>query len=181
MSHKCNGRGRLMFSKSLFSWSVNRTFAREWLLSQRLSLFSLLSIVSSSLPDPLMSCSLICVTSRLKCRKCACSISLYSYFLVSTLDDITHRGSVLSGSDGKESACSAGDPGSTPRSGRSSGEGDGYPLQYSCMENPMGRGIWRAYSLIGSKKSDTTEWLTLSFFFSHCRSISEYLTCRWRV
>ena len=41
-----------------------------------------------------------------------------------------------SGSDGKESACSAGDPGSTPGLGRSPGEGSGYPLQYSCLENP---------------------------------------------
>ena len=122
-------------------------------------------IISSSLPDSLMSCCLICVTSRLKCCKCACSISPNSYFLFSTLDDITYRGCILSGSDGKESACSAGDTGLIPGSGRSSGEEDGYPLQYSCLENPMGRGIWRAYSLIGSKKSDTTEWLTLSFFF----------------
>ena len=44
------------------------------------------------------------------------------------------------GSDGKESACSAGDLGSIPGSGRSPGEGNGYPLQYSCLENPMDRG-----------------------------------------
>ena len=41
------------------------------------------------------------------------------------------------GSDGKESASSAGDPGSIPGSGRSPGEGNGDPLQYSCLENPM--------------------------------------------
>ena len=46
---------------------------------------------------------------------------------------------------GKESACSAGDPGSFPRSGRSRGEGSGYPLQYSCLENSMDRGaLWTA-------------------------------------
>ena len=39
---------------------------------------------------------------------------------------------------GKESACNAGDPGSIPGSGRSPGEGKGYPLQYSGLENPMG-------------------------------------------
>ena len=39
-------------------------------------------------------------------------------------------------SDGKESACNVGDPGSIPGLGRSSGEGNGYPLQYSCLENP---------------------------------------------
>ena len=46
------------------------------------------------------------------------------------------------GSDGKESACSAGDPGSIPGPGRSPGERNGYPLQYSCLENPMERGGW---------------------------------------
>ena len=48
------------------------------------------------------------------------------------------------GSDGKESACSAGDLGSVPGSGRVPGEGNGRPLQYSCLENPMNRGAWRA-------------------------------------
>ena len=45
------------------------------------------------------------------------------------------------GSDDKESACSAGDLGSIPESGRSSGEGNGNPLQYSCLER---RGVWWA-------------------------------------
>ena len=44
------------------------------------------------------------------------------------------------GSDGKESACNAGDMGSIPGSGRSPGEGNGNPLQYSCLENPMDKG-----------------------------------------
>ena len=44
----------------------------------------------------------------------------------------------------KECACNAGDPGSIPGSGRSSGEGNGNPLQYSCLENPMDRGAWWA-------------------------------------
>ena len=42
--------------------------------------------------------------------------------------------------DGKESACYAGDTGSFPGSGRSPGDVNGYPLQYSCLENPMDRG-----------------------------------------
>ena len=46
------------------------------------------------------------------------------------------------GSVGKESACSAGDLGSIPGLGRSSGEGNGNPLQYSCLENPMEGGAW---------------------------------------
>ena len=45
---------------------------------------------------------------------------------------------------GKESACDAGDLGSIPGSGRSPGEGNVNPLQYSCLENPMDRGAWRA-------------------------------------
>ena len=45
---------------------------------------------------------------------------------------------------GKESACNAGDLGSIPGSGRSPGEGNGNPLQYSCLENLMDRGAWRA-------------------------------------
>ena len=48
------------------------------------------------------------------------------------------------GSDGKESACNAGDPGSIPGSGRSPGEGNGNLLQYSCLKNPMDRGAWQA-------------------------------------
>ena len=50
----------------------------------------------------------------------------------------------LHSSDGKESACSEGDPGSIPGSEQSLGEGNGNPLQYSCLENPMNRGAWRA-------------------------------------
>ena len=49
-----------------------------------------------------------------------------------------------SGSSGKESACNTGDPGSIPESGRSPGEGNNNPLQYSCLDNPMDRGAWRA-------------------------------------
>ena len=43
------------------------------------------------------------------------------------------------GSEGKESACNTGDLGSVPGLGRSPGEGNGYPLQYSCLENSMDR------------------------------------------
>ena len=49
----------------------------------------------------------------------------------------------LDGSDGKESACSAEDPGSIPGSGRSPGEGNGNPLQYSCLENSKDRRAWQ--------------------------------------
>ena len=48
------------------------------------------------------------------------------------------------GSDGEESACNVGHPGSMPGSGRSPGEGNGFPLQYSYLENSMERGVWQA-------------------------------------
>ena len=51
---------------------------------------------------------------------------------------------VPGGSDGKESACNVGDWGSIPGLERSPGEGNGYPLQYSGLENPMNKGVWRA-------------------------------------
>ena len=50
----------------------------------------------------------------------------------------------LCGSDGKQSACNEGDPGSIPGLGRYTGEGNNTPLQYSYLENSMDRGAWRA-------------------------------------
>ena len=73
------------------------------------------------------------------------------------------------GSDNKESACSAGDPGSFPESGRSRGEGNGHSLQYSCLENSMERGAWWA-TVHGVTESDTIEQLT----HFHLTSLSFY-------
>ena len=64
------------------------------------------------------------------------------------------EGDFLCGSAGKESTCNVGDLGSIPRLGRSPGEGNGYPLQYSGLENGL-------YSPWGCKESDTAEQLTL--------------------
>ena len=58
------------------------------------------------------------------------------------------------GSDGKEPTCNAGDLGSITRLGRSPGGGDGNPLQYSCLDNPMDRGAWRT-TVHGVAKSRT--------------------------
>ena len=71
------------------------------------------------------------------------------------------------GTGSQESACNAGDSGSIPGSGRSPGEGNGYPLQYCCLENPMDKGAWWA-SDPGVTKSDMTEWLTLSLSCTEC-------------
>ena len=65
------------------------------------------------------------------------------------------------GSDGEEPACSKGDPSSIPGLGRSSEEGNGYPLQHSCLENSMDRGVWRA-TVHGVTETDTAERLTVS-------------------
>ena len=51
---------------------------------------------------------------------------------------------IVSMLSGKESAYNAGDPGLIPGSGKSPGKGNGNPLQYSCLENPMDRGAWWA-------------------------------------
>ena len=58
------------------------------------------------------------------------------------------------GSDGKESACDAGDLGLISELGRSAGEGKVYPLQYSCLDNPMDREAWWA-KVRGITKSQT--------------------------
>ena len=63
------------------------------------------------------------------------------------------------GSDSKEAGCNAGDLGLIPGLGRSPGEGNCYPLQYSGLENSMDRGAWQASSW-GRKESDTTERLS---------------------
>ena len=63
-------------------------------------------------------------------------------------------------SDGKESTCNAGDRGSIPGSERSSGKWNSYPLQYSCLENSMDRGTWRA-TVLGVTKSRATNTHTL--------------------
>ena len=94
----------------------------------------------------------------------------------------------------KEPACragDAGDPGSIPGSGRSPGGGNGSPLWYFCLENPMDRGAWRATVPGVAKESNTTEHdamsvhpklliythhvfplLTCKFVFNICKSIS---------
>ena len=61
------------------------------------------------------------------------------------------------GSDGKESACNAGDLGLIPGLGRSPGGGHGNTLQYSCLDNPHGQRSLAGYNPWGPKESDMTE------------------------
>ena len=79
------------------------------------------------------------------------------------------------GSDGKESACNAGDLGSVPGLGRSPGGVHGNPHQYSCLENPMDKGDWPA-TVIGSQRV-RHDWATkhthCGRYFSSCFSIND--------
>ena len=68
-----------------------------------------------------------------------------------TVHGLTKSQTHLSDPDSKESACNEGDLGSIPGSGRSPGEGNGYPLQSSCLGNSMDREAWRVQSM-GSQK-----------------------------
>ena len=77
-------------------------------------------------------------------------------------------------SDGKESACNAGEPSSIPRLGRSPGKGNGKPLQYSCLEDPMDGGDWGA-TVHGVTKSQT--WL--SDFTFMAKKIDKTLDSWW--
>ena len=83
------------------------------------------------------------------------------------------------GSDGKASACNAGDPGSIPASGRSPGEGNGNLLQYSCLENPMEGG-----TVHGVAKSQTQlSNLTFTFHFHALEKVmaTHSSVLAWRV
>ena len=81
------------------------------------------------------------------------------------------------GSDGKEPACKAKDPGSIPGLGRSSGRGNGYPLHCSCLENSMDRGAPRATVLGVTKihKEDPPSFLRLHYILL-CEETLIYLT-----
>ena len=79
------------------------------------------------------------------------------------------------GSDGKESACNAEDPGLTPGWGRSPGVGNGNPLWYFCLENPMDRGAWQA-TVHGIAESGSTEQLTHTHIHRHYLSWAPVLS-----
>ena len=81
----------------------------------------------------------------------------YYLLVFGFLSDYKKRKGFPGGSDSKESACNASDQSSIPRLGKSPGEGNGYPLQYSCLENSMKRGVWETV-IHGVAKSQT--WLS---------------------
>ena len=98
----------------------------------------------------------ICLFPRVKC--CAGTIYKSRLLVFATTLQVVYPSPYLrgcpGGSDSKESACNAGDPGSIPGSGRSPGERNNNPLQYSYLENSMDRGAWWA-GVLGVTKSQT--------------------------
>ena len=89
---------------------------------------------------------------------------IHLYFSWHLTCHFTDLGGFPGGSDGKESAVSAGDTGGTgpiPEPGKSPREGNGHPLQYSCLENPMDRGAW---------------WATVHGVAKSRRRLSDYYT-----
>ena len=84
----------------------------------------------------------------------------------------------LCGSAVQNLAANAGDEGSILVSGRSPGDGNGYPLQYSCLENPKGRGACQAPVDGITKESDTTEWLAHTHKKFTVKSIVSFAVCK---
>ena len=80
------------------------------------------------------------------------------------------------GSEAKASACNVGDLGSIPGSGRSPGEWNGTPLQYSCLKNPMDRGAWWA-TVHGVAKSRTrlNDFTSLYSYYTVIDQVNLYL------
>ena len=80
------------------------------------------------------------------------------------------------GSEVKASACNVGDLGSIPGSGRSPGEGNGNPLQYSCLENPMDGGAW--WATVHRVVKSRTRLSDFTFTFTYCCvSVSQRTHC----
>ena len=85
----------------------------------------------------------------------------------------------LPGSSDRESTCDVVDLGSTPGLGRSPGEGFGNSLQYSCLENPMDRGVW--WSIVAKSRTQLSngERLSTCFLFFHLKVISNSFGTPW--
>ena len=129
-------------------WSVSKTWASLWELAQPsarrgpdsglrlascVTLGQLLHLSEPWFPHELW--KLCKITQRKQMVAFGCSTKV--------LSSLQHH-NFPGGSDDKESTCSAGDPGLIPGSGRSPGEGNCYPLQYSCLESSKDRGTWWA-------------------------------------
>ena len=103
--------------------------------------------------------------SRTRLRRLGSSSSDDQIKVLGMLDSVFPYGSV-----GKEFACSSGDLGSIPEFRRSPGGGNGNPLQYSCLKNPMDRGAWWVHDVAESDRMErlSTEWLENTWKFWKC-------------
>ena len=100
----------------------------------------------------------------LLCRPCATSSVMTELFTCSIYLLLRSWWHIPGGKDGKESAYNAGDPGWIPRLGRSPGKGNGYPLQYSHLENSMS---WGARQAIVHGLAESWTWLSNYHFHFH--------------
>ena len=98
--------------------------------------------------------------------------------LDSSLPSSTKRG-FPSGSDVKASACKVGDPGLIPGSGRSSGVGNGNPLQYSCLGNPMDRGAW--WPTVHGVAKSQTQLSDFTFSFTKRGHSQKRFSVNWEM
>ena len=92
-------------------------------------------------------------------------------------ENIYHQLGFPGGSEVKASACNVGDLGSIPGSGRSPGEGNGNPLQYSCLENPMDGGAWWATVHRVAKSRTQLSDFTSLHFTSLLAQVAAHPTC----
>ena len=156
-----SGHRWVLFSQQ----SIKKNGGREPVIFKSFFLFSFSSYLFFGLIHSMQDLSSL--TRNQTCVPCSGSTvlttgppgkSLAFLFYKKSQDGDIFEKQVFRGSGGKESACNAGDPSSIPISGRSPGEGNSYPLQYSCLENYMDRGAWQA-TVHGVAESDTTDWL----------------------
>ena len=96
---------------------------------------------------------------------CNLVIKSYNYKNMHVIECLKVLSGFPGGSDGRASACNAEDPGSIPGSGRSPAEGNGNPLQYSCLENPMVGGAW--YVIVHGVSKSRTQPSDFTFTFFH--------------
>ena len=116
---------------------------------------------------------LICLSKAWHQMQLVACYSMIGFWWV--CKQLIYYGDFPGGSDGKESACNEGDLGLIPGLGKSPGEGIGFPVQYSCLENAMDRGAWWA-TVLGASKSRT--WLRdLSTAHHACFVSRIYLLC----
>ena len=161
-----------------FSFSISPSDAYSGLISFRMDWFDLLAVQGTlksllqhrSSKASILQCSaffMVQFTHLYITTGKIIALTMWTFVgkVVSLLFNMLSRLLIPGGSDGKASAYDVGDPGSIPGSGRSHGEGNGNPLQYSCLENPMDGRAWWATVHGVAKSPDTTELLQFHFHF----------------